>query len=302
MCSIGVVIVTYNRLEKLKTALQSYEAQKYKPQYILVIDNHSTDGTDDYLENWEQESYETEHRVLRLVENIGGSGGFYEGLRVAETMRADWIWVADDDAYPEKECFQILVNHVKCYGDNGVSALCSAVYTEDQIDTWHRRRFGKRYGAILVENRISVLEYEKEFFELDLFSYVGTLIKKEAIIAAGLPKKDFFISYDDSEHSIRIRKQGKILCLPDAKVIHDTVDAHENLITWKKYYVLRNKVYSYKLHFGKVQSSLQVLYYYIKNRKDAVLSEMTKKALYDAERGILGMNEIYKPGWKGNKV
>jgi len=302
MCSIGVVIVTYNRLEKLKVALQSYEAQICRPQYILVVDNHSTDGTEDYLESWEQGGHEIKRRFLRLKENTGGSGGFYDGLKVAEAMEADWIWVADDDAYPEKECFQILVNHMKRYGDGGISALCGAVYTKDQIDTWHRRRFGKRCGVVRVENRISAVEYKKEFFELDIFSYVGTLIKKEAIIEAGLPLKDFFISYDDSEHSIRVRKQGKILCLPNAKVIHDTMDVDEDIITWKKYYALRNKVYSYYIHFGKVQSSLLAIYYYIKNHKNAVLSEMTKRALHDAERGILGMNEIYKPGWKGNMV
>lgn len=300
MCSIGVVIVTYNRLKKLKVALQSYEEQIFRPQYILVINNCSSDGTKDFLENWELESNGIEHQVLCLKENIGGSGGFYEGLKKAKTKLADWIWVADDDAYPEKECFQILISHTKNSNENNISALCSAVYTEDRIDTWHRRRFGKSYGVVRVEERINVEEYEKEYFELDLFSYVGTLIKRDVIVKEGLPQKDFFISYDDSEHSIRIRKQGRILCYPNARVIHDTQDVDDSSITWKKYYALRNKVYSYNLHFGKIQSSIQVVYYHIKNYKNKTLYQMTKVALHDAKRGVLGMNEVYKPGWKGN--
>lgn len=302
MCTIGAVIVTYNRLQKLKTALQAYENQLFKPQYILVVNNNSMDGTKDYLEVWEKESSEIEHRVLHLRENTGGSGGFYAGMHVAETMDADWIWVADDDAYPAKDCFQILVNFMKRSSVTDIVALCSAVYTDGRIDTWHRRRFGKRCGVVRVENCIDVKEYERNIFELDLFSYVGTLIKKEVIIKVGLPLKDFFISYDDSEHSIRVRKQGRIMCLPEAKVIHDSIESAEDIITWKKYYALRNKIYSYYLHFGLLQSGFQRLYYYIKYHKNIVLNEMTKRAFDHAKHGILGIDEIYKPGWKGNVI
>ena len=42
---IGVVLVTYNRLEKLKIALKSYEEQTVLPKYILVVNNNSNDGT-----------------------------------------------------------------------------------------------------------------------------------------------------------------------------------------------------------------------------------------------------------------
>lgn len=302
MCSIGVVIVTYNRLEKLKVALQSYEAQIYKPKFILVVDNHSTDGTKEFLEKWNIEFNGILHKILSLKENIGGSGGFYEGLKYAKSKQVDWVWVADDDAYPQKDCFKILVSHARRFCDNKISALCSSVYTNGRIDTWHRRRFSRQYGVVRIEERINTAEYERNFFELDLFSYVGTLIKRDAIMNAGLPQKDFFISYDDSEHSIRIRKQGKILCIPNAKVIHDTLDTDESVITWKKYYALRNKVYSYNLHFGRLQSFIQILYYNLKNSKDKVLSDMTKEALYDARRGNLGMNAVYKPGWKGNMI
>ena len=64
MDSIGVVIVTYNRLEKLKLALKAYKDQVYEPKYVLVIDNNSTDGTGAFLEFWEKE--DNRHKVYRL--------------------------------------------------------------------------------------------------------------------------------------------------------------------------------------------------------------------------------------------
>ena len=300
MNRIGVVVVTYNRLEKLKIALQSYEKQSSKPEYILVVDNNSTDGTGEYLREWESQSTCIEHKVLQLEKNMGGSGGFYEGIKAAEALNTEWIWVADDDAYPDEKCFEIFGSYIEKHDMADISALCSSVYTDGKIDTWHRRRFAKRYGFILEERRIKQEEYKQDSFELDLFSYVGTLLKRASVEKAGLPERQFFIAYDDSEHSIRMRKEGKILCLPNAFVVHDTPDAEDEKITWKKYYTLRNKVYSYRRHFGILQAAIQRMYFLMKNRGNTTLYQMTKKAMDDAKSGTLGLDPIYQPGWQGD--
>ena len=52
---IGVVLVTYNRKEKLIKALKSYDNQSYKMKFVLVVNNASTDGTKEYLELWKNQ-------------------------------------------------------------------------------------------------------------------------------------------------------------------------------------------------------------------------------------------------------
>lgn len=299
MCRIGVVIVTYNRKEKLRKAIQCYEEQEYKPRFIVVVDNNSTDGTKEFLLDWSKNKGIIDKKAIYLKKNSGGSGGYFEGLKVAQMMPADWIWVADDDAYPNKKCLQILVTYLKHNDNRRIAAICATVLTNGNIDTWHRRRFQNKYGCLLIEQQIKEQEYEKEYFELDLFSYVGTLIQCRVLKKIGLPQKNFFISYDDSEHSIRIRKCGKIICVPEAKVIHDSDDIQELCVTWKKYYNLRNKLYSYRIHFGTLQFVVYALYYSFKNRKNRILYKMTREAIRDAQRGILGVNRTYGPGWKG---
>ena len=46
MCKdkIAVVLVTFNRLDKLKQAVEYYEQQTYPIQEVVIVDNHSTDG------------------------------------------------------------------------------------------------------------------------------------------------------------------------------------------------------------------------------------------------------------------
>ena len=284
---IGAVVVTYNRLDKLKNALAAYERSSLLPVYLLVVDNDSSDGTAEYLDEWKQSGPAgMKKEVLTLPENTGGSGGFYKALERAAELPADWIWIADDDAYPEADCLEKLAAYREAHPSERIAALCASVVTGGRIDTWHRRKLGRTMG-IVREFLIPESAYA-EPFRLDIYSFVGTLLRRSALKAAGLPEKDFFIAYDDSEHSLRVRRTGKIICVPDARIIHDTVDADPEKITWKKYYSIRNKVYSYRRHFGLLQAEILSLHYFRKFGKKAGAGELVRDALRDARAGRLG--------------
>ncbi len=63
--------------------------------------------------------------VLTLSENRGGSGGFYAGLAAAQKrMDANWIWVEDDDAFPEPDAFSTADRFVKMH--RSMMRKCSA--------------------------------------------------------------------------------------------------------------------------------------------------------------------------------
>ena len=76
MVEIGAVIVTFNRLEKLKKALQAYSEQTVQAKYIIVVNNASSDGTTEFLLEWKSDDEGFEKVILNLPQNIGGSGGF----------------------------------------------------------------------------------------------------------------------------------------------------------------------------------------------------------------------------------
>lgn len=297
MTTIGAVIVTYNRLEKLQKALSAYANQTVQPEYILVINNHSCDGTMEYLNQWQKAPSSYLRRVIHLAENTGGSGGFYAGLKEALNMSADWIWLGDDDAYPAPDCFQRAVQFLEASQCPLIAAVCGKVVTDGQIDTWHRRVLTRRFG-LFYEKQVPAGQYVQPF-EINFLSYVGSLLNRDSLKAAGLPVRDFFIAYDDSEHSIRLNQSGKILCLPEITVWHDTTEPAEGKRSWKRYYSMRNKLYSYKKHYGKAQAALLACYYLLKNVRDPVLWQLTAAAAADAYRGRLGIHKKYRPGWKG---
>ena len=67
---IGAVVVTYNRLDKLKKALESFEKQLYLPAYVIVADNASTDGTAQYLRQWQKEDAGFKKIILTMESNM----------------------------------------------------------------------------------------------------------------------------------------------------------------------------------------------------------------------------------------
>ena len=300
---IGVVIVTYNRIEKLKVALSAYEKQSCGPKYIIVVNNNSDDGTKDYLDNWKKKLEIYNKHVVHLDENTGASGGFYEGLQKAEGLDADWIWVADDDAYPNADALEIANNQLKNRNIdfNGVSAMCGAVINNGNIDVDHRRRILYN-GLQIKEQNVDLVEYEKDFFELTLFSYVGVIINKTCLKKVGLTKREYFIYYDDTEHSMRLSKIGKIICFPKIRIVHDQDLNSAKTFSWKAYYGLRNKLDFYKRYFPRgyainLQKERIKCYRRILFRHRVREAEVFLDAINDARDGNLGKHSKYKPGW-----
>ncbi len=71
---IAALIVTYNRIEKLKKCWAAVESLPFHE--IVIVDNASTDGTFDWLMNLSDPRI----KVISSEVNDGGAGGFLEVL------------------------------------------------------------------------------------------------------------------------------------------------------------------------------------------------------------------------------
>ncbi|MEJ5168402.1 MAG: glycosyltransferase, partial [Arcobacteraceae bacterium] len=124
---ICTVVVTYNRYNLLKECLDALLNQTYKTD-ILLVDNASTDGTDNKIK---EDGY-LEHSNLiyrRLESNLGGAGGFHFGVKYALENNYDFVWLMDDDAEPELDCLELLMNHTD---KAGYSAFAPSLYVGDK--------------------------------------------------------------------------------------------------------------------------------------------------------------------------
>lgn len=296
MDKVYVLIVTYNRLEKLKKCFSAYDEQLILPQKIIVVDNCSTDGTKEFLNNWESLSHDYEKKVIYLDKNYGGSGGFYEGMKAVQEENFDWLWISDDDAYPDKDAFDILNKAIVQHKD--YNTFCSSVITSEGIDKGHRKIIRDQNDVLGTPSSDEM--YNKEYFDINVFSFVGSCVNKRVLDTCGLPMKDFFIWFDDTEYSLRVNEKFKIMCVPDIKVYHDTIIEKEWRYSWKTYYGERNKLYTLQKHMPDDEFKKYLLHYSLGMLKHFFTDHRyylsQRDGFVDFKKGIKGVPEDHKPG------
>lgn len=243
-------IVTYNRLGILKECIDALRNQTRKPDVILVINNSSTDGTTEWLQT--QPDLKTVTQA-----NLGGTYGFYTGIKEGYKLSADWIWVMDDDTVATTTALAELLKGVEATKDakDEFGFFCSKVIWTDGSQHNANRVFPdprKKWKA-------SFEEYMQHGVQLVPNStFVSVMISRKAVKKAGLPLKEMFIWYDDIEYTQRITNADLAgAVMNNSIVVHKTPDNHTNdLFTddagkiWKHHYGMRNQLYFRRFNKG----------------------------------------------------
>jgi len=99
---ISVVIPTYNRASSLASAIESVLTQTEPCFEIIIVDDGSTDGTDELM----QALSNPRIRYVKRTDNKGAAFSRNEGIRLA---KGDWIAFldSDDSWFPEKLAQQL---------------------------------------------------------------------------------------------------------------------------------------------------------------------------------------------------
>ncbi|WP_443467123.1 glycosyltransferase family 2 protein [Microbacterium sp. A196] len=245
--SVAGVVVTFNRLDKLKTVISSIEAQTHAVETLLVINNASTDGTAEYLAGLETS---VPLEVVTMETNSGGAGGFAEGMRRGYASGADHVWIMDDDCYPKPEALATLISGF----DGAVAELgpdvpfaCSVVkFTDGSICEMNNPVPTWDWGRLLVKGQQNVM--------VTACSFVSVLIPRWAIAEYGLPYSEYFIWFDDREYTLRLTGRCPGVQVLDSVVVHDMGDNRgvnyamvDRKSLWKFAYGVRNEA-SWQLH------------------------------------------------------
>ena len=302
MSKIACVIVTFNRKDLLVEAIESVLNQTKRPEYIIVVDNASTDGTSELI----HKKFDFDQRSLIYLHNrvnLGGSAGFSTGIEYALKTDCDWISISDDDAIFEKKYFEVLsgaiVKHPKQQVFSG-----SVLLPDGKHDAMHREKI-KNKKTLTVEP-VSEDVYATDFM-YDIFSFVGVLLSRKIVEVIGLPEKDYFIRFDDFEYAVRARKFGSFMNVYGANVLHKTTYTRQSVSPWKEYYVMRNRIASLIKHEGLTLTTrlyairfllrklLSIVLFKDRRRQMRLLSNAYIKGYNDGLKNNLGKNPLFLP-------
>ncbi|MEJ2006731.1 MAG: glycosyltransferase family 2 protein [Acidobacteriota bacterium] len=273
---IAAVVVTYNRRALLEGCLNALIRQDRPPDEILVIDNASTDGTGEML----KEKYDGKITHVRMEENLGGSAGFYEGIRLAYEKGYDWIWSMDDDVEPAGDALRALADS-PAFNDPSVGLLASLVLDArlpnqnssfqqfcgvlaacPDSDGWlpvargHYKQFDSIMNFRLVADKDSL---GSPLIPIEAAGFLGVMVRSDAVRSVGLPMKELLIFWDDGEYIYRISRRFKVFLVPSSKVLHRQYCVPPRRLkflgyekkgggiptaqAWRVYYYFRNEIF-----------------------------------------------------------
>lgn len=240
------IVVTYNRLALLTECIEALRAQSRPLDAILVVNNGSTDGTEDWLRTQQDLFYINQ-------QNVGSSGGFYSGIRWAFEHAYSWVWCMDDDGFPAPNALEKLL-------EPETAALClrncAVINKED------RQRFVWRTG-----NFKTIDEAKGHIIEGVGHPFNGTLLHRNIIERVGLPKPALFLWGDETEYFNRIVHLNHIPVITVADSIHYHPSAAFSIKrdwdyehAWKMYYYVRNRLFMLRSRWN---SRLLALIHYL---------------------------------------
>lgn len=241
--NVAAVVVTFNRKQLLIECLRGLLSQTVALDKIYVIDNASTDGTKEALE----QAGLLSNPVIQyapLRDNLGGAGGFAAGLEIAYDNGHQWFWLMDDDVEP--------------YPD-GLAELLKASPMSGCIHGRRKDPNGEPvpWGVRLSEKTVTTVEIPDQQFQagtgprvVNTACFEGMLVSREVVSRIGFPDANFFIMWDDTYYGYLAAQVTTVLYI-DAFVLR------------RKLPVRSTKLPGCKTHF--LPTSLG-LFYFQRNR------------------------------------
>ncbi|MFM8331425.1 MAG: glycosyltransferase family 2 protein [Candidatus Methylumidiphilus sp.] len=249
---VFAVVVTFNRRDLLEKCICALQLQTNALQRIVVINNASTDDTDEWMRS---SGLLSDSRLFYYLasENLGGAGGFAIGMQLALDRGAEWIWMMDDDAEPEADALERLMEVASetgnIYGSLAVSGAETAWSTSITVDGV--KRVVELSGD--VPNCAQVVS----------LPFLGFMIHRCLVEKIGLPDAGFFIAGDDAEYCMRAAQVGaEIIIVGTSRINHPKSERYFlslpgrrlvclRLPPWKRYYDTRNRLLIAKRHYGR---------------------------------------------------
>lgn len=234
------VVVTYNRKELLKQCIEALLSQNYLNFKILIVDNASTDGTKEYIDNYINNK---KIEYTNTGSNLGGAGGFNYGIKKALELGFEYVWIMDDDTIPYEDSLTELINADRVLNGNYGFLSSIALWEDGTPCIMNRQKTTKDWynNAQYLKNGLLKTYYA---------TFVSFFIKATVVKEIGLPIKEFFIWGDDVEYSNRISKKYDCYIVGKSQVLHKTlnnsgsniaIDDEKRIVRYK--YAYRNEIY-----------------------------------------------------------
>lgn len=201
---VTVYIPTFNRVELLKRAVQSVQNQTYQNLEIIIVDDCSTDGTHDYLEQLAKED-----KRVRYFLKEHNSGACVSRNIAIENAMGEFITGLDDDDYFELNRINSFIKESNNNDMNKV--VLFSMYRNINDTNKYKFFFKKKFSKKIVTKN-----------DLIMNNYIGNQVFTKTELLKKINGFDENLKmWQDLECWYRLLKDKKAKCIKEQSYILD---------------------------------------------------------------------------------
>jgi GT2 family glycosyltransferase len=225
--------------------IESCNKLRYSNVRILVVDNGSSDGSEEIL----RERF-PDIEIIQTGKNLGFAGGNNSGIQHALEQGADYIWVLNNDTIVDETCLDYLVQAAEAGPSIGMVGNKIYYHHTPEI-IWYAG------GTVDLETGGMTHHTGKDFRDIGTYDTPGPtgyitgcsiLVRKETVQDIGLLDENYFLYFEDVDWSLRAKEKGwKLFFEPKAKLWHkEGAHREQGYSDTFIYYSMRNRLYFMK--------------------------------------------------------
>lgn len=268
---ISIIVLHWNNFDLLKDTIESLKNQDYDNKEIIIVDNFSTDGSQDKI----KETY-PEYILIENTDNFGWAKGNNIGINYALEKGTDYILLCNNDIIiKDKNILLNLVNTIEENQQINVKIAGGIIYYFNHFpEKIHNCGYiffpesetkGKYFNKFRVQNKLSLSDNLKI---VDFVSGCFMLINKDVFEKVGFMDELFFLYTEEACFSFRAWKQNIVSVInTDVKIYHKVASSIIEHSPASIYYQFRNIYYLMKKHKKDIRFKN---YFFIKYYRDLI--------------------------------
>lgn len=213
--AVAVIVLNWNGKQNTSECLRSLMRLEYPNCKIIIVDNASTDGSQEFLRNNFPQVTLIENEV-----NLGFGGGLNRGIKEAQKYCANYILCLNNDVIVDKN----ILNELVKVGESSlrIAGLSPMEFCYDEPNRINCAGGVNRFGRskIFGHGELDNGKFNK-VMETALLSGPAMLFRLDALMDIGYFDESFFYGPEDRDIALRLRKRGyKLVFVPFAKLWH----------------------------------------------------------------------------------
>lgn len=255
---LSVILVNYNDRRHLEDCLLSVKQSVKNMDYeIIIVDNHSSDGSQEYIAGNFPE--------VKLISNKENRGFAQANNQALQECQGEFVLFLNTDTVIFPGALDLLLAELRTSPE--VGAVGPALLRRNrsyQVSFGRKVNFFSELFQRIIFNSYwrAKLKLVKRRKEAGWLSAACLLSWRELLKDLGGFDLNYFLYFEDIDLCLRMKSRGwKLVYLPQAQVFHEGGATTSPRNLWSRYEYRKSQLYFYRKHNSKF--SLFLLWIYL---------------------------------------